>query len=226
MFWNRDSLELLERGNLEVLGQLTQASNASLYCKILHGENSAYVIYKPIAGERPLWDFADGNLASREVAAYLVSQALGLNNVPPTILRTGPYGEGSVQLWIEDVDEVSDEFTMVNEELRKIALLDAVINNTDRKISHLLFKDSRVFGCDHGVTFHEEFKLRTVIWQFSGMELSNDEIDKLQNFSVNLSDYITDVEIAALNDRIQRLITEGVFPAPPTDWPAVPWPIY
>lgn len=226
MNWEPKTLDLITTGELEVKGQLTQASNASLFCVVSKGQDVANVIYKPIAGERPLWDFPDGNLASREVATYLTSESLGLESVPPTVLRDGPYGEGSVQLWIDNVDEISDQFTKIDDEIRKVAFLDAVINNTDRKISHLLFKDSKVFGCDHGVTFHEDYKLRTVLWQFSGMELNDKEKEGLRKFNLDLSNYITEAEIEALNLRIQDLLKEGVFPAPPTDWPAVPWPIY
>jgi hypothetical protein len=181
-------------------------------------------IYKPIKGERPLWDFPDGNLASREVATYLVSEALGLNCVPLTILRDGPFGLGSVQLWIGDAEEITDQYTKNSPGLRKIAFLDAIVNNTDRKISHLLFRGEEVLGCDHGVTFHEDYKLRTVLWQFADMDLSDDEISKLKGFNLDLSEHITENEIAALEERIAELLETKKFPPPPTDWPAVPWP--
>jgi hypothetical protein len=226
MDWSQRDIALLESGDIKILGQLTTASNASLYCEVSSSEEKITAVYKPIAGERPLWDFPDGNLASREVATYLVSEELGLNVVPPTIMREGPYGMGSIQLWIEDAEEVTDEFTKDDPELRKIALLDAVVNNTDRKISHLLFKNGKVYGCDHGVTFHQDYKLRTVIWQFSGKELDEDELDLLYKFDLDLSKYLTNAEISALDSRIRDLIEDRVFPAPPTDWPAVPWPIY
>ena len=205
---------------IEVVGRLVDASNASLFCKV--GEVNA--IYKPIAGERPLWDFPTGNLASREVAAYLVSEALSLNCVPLTILRDGPYGEGSVQLWIDETEEVGDRYAENSEGLRKIALLDAVINNTDRKIGHLLFKDGQIYGCDHGVTFHEEYKLRTVLWQFADLPLIQSEINALRKFELDLSHLISAKEIEALNFRIAKLLQEERFPLPPTDWPAIPWP--
>ena len=219
-------MELLQNGEIEVIGRISTASNFSLYCKISDEVNTVNAIYKPVSGEKELWDFPDGHLASREVATYLVSEALGLHCVPLTIMRDGPYGEGSVQLWIDEVDEIEDEFAEVTDELRKIALLDAVVNNTDRKISHLLFKEGKVLGCDHGVTFHEDYKLRTVIWQFSGMALTEEELKKLKSFNLDLSDYLTTAEMRALDQRISALIEERVFPAPPTDWPAVPWPIY
>ena len=210
----------LATGEIQVVGRLVAASNASLFCKV----GSRNAIYKPIAGERPLWDFPDGNLASREVATYLVSEALFLNCVPPTILREGPYGLGSLQLWVDDVEEIGERYLETSPQLRKIALLDAVVNNTDRKIGHLLFKDDQVFGCDHGVTFHQEYKLRTVLWQFADLPLTQEEISRLSNFKCDLSELLTEKEIYALQDRINRLIDIGKFPLPPTDWPAIPWP--
>ena len=210
----------LATGEIQVVGRLVAASNASLFCKV----GSSNAIYKPIAGERPLWDFPDGNLASREVATYLVSEALSLNCVPPTILREGPFGLGSLQLWVDDVEEIGERYLETSPQLRKIALLDAVVNNTDRKIGHLLFKDNEVFGCDHGVTFHQEYKLRTVLWQFADLPLTQEEISQLSNFKCDLSELLTEKEIYALQDRINRLIDIGKFPLPPTDWPAIPWP--
>ena len=214
------NLKSLEGDDIQVVGRLVDASNASLYCKV--GDLSA--IYKPIAGERPLWDFPDGHLAYREVAAYKVSEALNLHCVPPTILRDGPYGPGSLQLWIEDTEEVGERYLEKSAGLRKIALFDAVVNNTDRKIGHLLYKSDQIYGCDHGVTFHQEYKLRTVLWQFADDELTSDEITILKNFKCDLSELLTAREIDALSLRIENLFTEGKFPLPPTDWPAIPWP--
>lgn len=218
------NLELLKNGEIEVVGRLVDASNASLFCRIAEGDNQFNVIYKPIAGERPLWDFPNGHLAHREVAAYLVSENLKLHSVPPTLLREGPYGFGSVQYWVENTEEVGERYLKKDPELRKIALLDAVINNTDRKIGHLLYKDGRVYGCDHGVTFHEDYKLRSVIWQFADEELTQDEIQLLRDFNLDLTEYLTLSEIKALDSRIRTLLDEGRFPLPPTDWPAIPWP--
>lgn len=221
---NLELLELLQQGELTLKGRLVEASNASLYGTINYLGESANVIYKPIAGERPLWDFPDGNLASREVATWRVSEALNLGCVPPTILREGPFGIGSVQLWIDECEEVGERYLEQSAGLRNIALLDAVVNNTDRKIGHLLFKSGEIFGCDHGVTFHEEYKLRTVLWQFADLPLSSDELIQLENFQCELSDLITAAEIAALHQRIEALRNEKKFPLPPTDWPAIPWP--
>ena len=215
---------LIERGEIEVIGRLVQASNASLFCKLTLENKECHAIYKPIAGERPLWDFPNGNLASREVATFKVSEALELNCVPLTLLREGPFGLGSFQLWIDDIEEVGERYSERSDGLRKLALLDAVVNNTDRKIGHLLYKGNQIYGCDHGVTFHEDFKLRTVLWQFAGLPFNEDEKLKLQNFNCDLSEYLTKFEIEALDLRIANLLQEGRFPMPPTDWPAIPWP--
>lgn len=218
-----DNFDALTNGEIEIVGRLVDASNASIYCKV--GGVSA--IYKPIAGERPLWDFPDGHLAWREVAAYKVSQALGFNCVPLTILREGPFGDGSFQLWIEDAEEVGERYLEKSPELRKLALLDAIINNTDRKIGHLLYKNGEVLGCDHGVTFHQDYKLRTVLWQFADLQLNPEEISalqKMQDPEEFLEGLLTQSEIGALKERIANLLQEGRFPLPPTDWPAIPWP--
>jgi len=215
-----DSFNQLVTGPIEIVGRLVDASNASLFCKV----GNVNAIYKPIAGERPLWDFPDGNLAWREVAAYQMSEALKLNCVPPTILREGPFGEGSLQLWIDDCEEVGERYLEKSEELRKIALLDAVINNTDRKIGHLLYKEGQIFGCDHGVTFHQDYKLRTVLWQFADLSLTESERTSLEKLDIDLSNLLTENEIEATQMRVAKLLQENRFPLPPTDWPAIPWP--
>lgn len=170
--------ELIESGEISVEGRLVDASNATLFVTISNDAGEMKAIYKPIAGERPLWDFPDGNLASRERAAYLISRALGINCVPLTILRDGPFGVGSVQEWV-DIDESIDlelYFREDRPELREVALFDAIINNTDRKIGHLLPTAAGVlYVCDHGVTFHVDDKLRTVLWQWAGASLTSDE---------------------------------------------------
>jgi hypothetical protein len=215
-----DKLDELTNGEIDVVGRLVNASNASLYCRV--GE--VFAIYKPIAGERPLWDFPDGHLAWREVATYKVSEALGLHCVPTTILREGPFGTGSLQLWIDEVEDVEERYLEKSDGLRKIALLDAVVNNTDRKVGHLLYKNGEIFGCDHGVTFHEDFKLRTVLWQFADMALSQNEIQALSSFNLDLAPLLTEREQQALQERIANLLQINRFPLPPTDWPAIPWP--
>jgi len=229
-----ESLELITDGTLEVIGRLVDASNATLYGEVSSAAESMKVIYKPIAGERPLWDFQDGNLASREVAAYKVSEIAGFHLVPRTVLRDGPFGIGSVQEWIEQ-DEKSDVIALGQSNspaIRSLALFDVLINNTDRKFGHILIgKDSRVFGCDHGVTFHSEPKLRTVLWQFAGLELTSEELNKLFAFksyleanSHEFAELLSTGEIAALHRRCEKLLQEKLFPYPSEEWPAVPWP--
>jgi len=178
-----DKRQILTLGQMSVTGRLVDASNATLFATVeLDGEELG-CIYKPVAGERPLWDFADGTLADREYAAFRVSEFLGLDLVPLTILREGPYGVGMVQQWI-DIDESIDlagYFSQDLPQLRSMAFFDAIINNTDRKIGHLLpDQNGHLYGCDHGVTFHEEDKLRTVLWQWAGDELSSAEVKSLE----------------------------------------------
>lgn len=228
---------VLRDGVLFVTGRLVDASNATLLGTACLNDVEMTCIYKPIAGERPLWDFPEGTLAHREYAAYLLSRESGLNVVPLTVLRDGPFGEGMVQMWI-DIDEsidLLDFFYKDNAQLRKMALFDAVINNTDRKIGHLLpTSEGLVFGCDHGVTFHSEDKLRTVLWQWAGLEFTKDEHNLLMGLQAKicsslgdqLRGHITPQEIDALGLRVQRLIDTGTFPDPSTEWPAVPWPPY
>ena len=229
-----DKLAILRDGALRVTGRLVDASNATLYATSTFNEEELICIYKPIAGERPLWDFSEGSLAYREYAAYLVSDRIGFNLVPLTILRDGPYGEGMAQEWIT-IDESIDLgvfFSTDHPSLRLMALFDAIVNNTDRKIGHLLpISADEVLGCDHGVTFHEEDKLRTVLWQWADQPISIEEIAQLtalesaiKNSNEVLLALITETELKALLARINTLIHEGTFPSPSDEWPAVPWP--
>lgn len=224
----------LAMGEIEISGRLVDASNATLFGSCTYQENAIAVIYKPIAGERPLWDFAEGNLASREYASYLLSELIGWNLIPVTILRDGPFGEGMVQQWI-DIDESVDLalfYRTDDPRLRQMALFDAVLNNTDRKIGHLLpTHDGRLLGCDHGVTFHEEDKLRTVLWQWAGSSLDENEKDdlrkllsKLESEELEIAQLISENEFQALLARIAQLLRTSEFPSPSEDWPAVPWP--
>ena len=224
----------LNNGVLTVTGRLVDASNATLYATSTFNDEELICIYKPIAGERPLWDFSEGSLAYREYAAYLVSDRIGFNLVPLTILRDGPYGEGMAQEWIT-IDESIDLgvfFSTDHPSLRLMALFDAIVNNTDRKIGHLLpISADEVLGCDHGVTFHEEDKLRTVLWQWADQPISIEEIAQLttlesaiKNSNEVLLALITETELKALLARINTLIHEGTFPSPSDEWPAVPWP--
>lgn len=232
-----DSSLILTNGDLLVTGRLVDASNATLYATATLADQSLVCIYKPIAGERPLWDFADGCLAHREYAAYLVSHHLGFDVVPLTILRDGPYGFGMVQQWIE-IDEAIDLakfFSTDHPKLRSMAIFDAIINNTDRKIGHLLpVNEQKVFGCDHGVTFHADDKLRTVLWQWADESFTAEEIRLLEKAQSELAGQLgqllapllTEVEIAETARRISNLLASGSFPLPNPNWPAVPWPAF
>jgi len=223
--------EIISAGEMRVEGRFVDASNATLFAQCFVAEEEIAVIYKPVAGERPLWDFPDGNLANRELAAYLLSEELGLHLVPFTILRDGPFGPGMAQEWI-NIDEAIDVVALAqgeNPRIRAIALFDAIINNTDRKYGHILATtEGEIYGCDHGVTFHEDPKLRTVLWQFAGQSFQDAEISLLQRAQdiapKALTGLITDLEVAALCKRIQELLEISQFPEPRADWPAVPWP--
>ena len=226
------SAETLSIGDIKVIGRLIDASNATLMGEIVSPNLSIKVIYEPIAGEKPLWDFQDGNLAFREYCAFLVSDLAGFNIVPATILRDGPFGLGMVQQWIE-IDRTVDvvEFGQSEDrQLRKLALFDSIINNTDRKYGHLLIdSDKKLFGCDHGVSFHSQNKLRTVIWQFAGEKFTTEEMALLErtrevDFNGVFENYLTDIEVSAFSDRINTLIASGTFPLPSDEWPAIPWP--
>jgi uncharacterized repeat protein (TIGR03843 family) len=234
--WVEQISHFLAQGTLTVTGRLVDASNATLFGSITHEDQSMDVIYKPIAGERPLWDFPEGTLADREYAAFLLSNLAGFNCVPPTILREGPAGLGMVQLWI-DIDESIDlaQFFGSDEpSLRNLAIFDACINNTDRKIGHLLPEESgHLFACDHGVTFHVEDKLRTVLWQWAGDSLTDVELETLKKVADLVKSqeelfltHVTHDEFLALVMRIERLLTSGVMPLPSDEWPAIPWPAY
>ena len=256
-----DGVQLLAKGELTVRGQVREASNAVLYCAVEYDGGKANCVYKPIAGERPLWDFPEGTLAAREVAAYLVSEATGWDLVPPTVLRDGPYGEGMCQLWIEadpgaellalvEDEEPGDGWKAVafaevgegrtallvhadDERLRRLAVLDAVINNADRKGGHLLpTPDGRLYGIDHGVSFHTDDKLRTLLWGWAGEPLTEDARTALRrlhealgrDLGERLSSLLTDAELAALRARVTTLLSTGRHPEPSGRWPAIPWP--
>jgi uncharacterized repeat protein (TIGR03843 family) len=224
--------EAIKSANLIVIGRLVDASNATLQATLENTDPVMKVIYKPVLGEKPLWDFADGNLANREYAAYLLSELANFNLVPTTVLREGPFGSGMVQEWIE-IDEELDvvDFGQSNDpQLRKLALFDAIINNTDRKFGHLLVdQDGKLRGCDHGVCFHQENKLRTVLWQFAGEQFTTEEIEllnKVAKLDLNslFAELLTSAEISALSERISNLLAAGQFPFPSDQWPAIPWP--
>ena len=225
------SMQTLLSQSMRVVGRLIDASNATLLAEIESDNQTQKVIYKPVAGEKPLWDFQDGNLAHREYCAFLLSNCAGFDLVPNTVLRDGPFGFGMVQEWI-DTDEEMDIINFGqsdDSQLKRMAIFDAIINNTDRKYGHLLYKEGKLLGCDHGVTFHSEDKLRTVIWQFSGEKFDKQEMLLIESASAldypNLFEpYLTQDEIAAIYERINRLLKSGRFPSPSENWPAIPWP--
>ncbi|RAX47371.1 SCO1664 family protein [Arthrobacter sp. AQ5-05] len=250
----------LMAAELSLTGRITTASNATFLGSI----GDMVVVYKPIAGESPLWDFPQGTLAHREVAAYLVSQASGWGVVPHTWLRDGPMGEGMVQLWqeqdpaqdavnliaadhvpetgwkhvLQGRDENGRMVALVHEDspaLRRMAVFDVIVNNADRKGDHILaMADGHRHGVDHGLTFHRDHKLRTVLWGWRGDTLTADEEDGIDRVSEglhgelgrNLARLLSAEEITALAARCARLRLAGRFPAPSGEMPAVPWPLF
>jgi len=231
-----EAMALLEHGELSVEGRLVVASNATLYCSVCLDGVTAACVYKPVAGERPLWDFPDGTLAEREVAAYEVSAATGWLIVPPTVFRSGPLGPGMVQLWIDTDDDVDIRRLIrgtSSDQLRRIAVFDAVINNADRKGGHLLpTRAGHIYGVDHGVSFHAEPKLRTLLWQWSGRPLRANASDMLRQLQAGLAGdlgerlagLLTPREVRSTVRRIEQLLGSGRHPEPSGEWPAVPWP--
>lgn len=236
------TLDALREGEIEIVGRIVASSNNAMLVTVTRtcpDPEPVLVldaIYKPTLGERPLDDFPDGTLAHREVAAWHVSEASGWGIVPPTILREGPFGEGMVQAFVEADPEV-DVVAMVVEDdvrLRRMAVLDAVMNNTDRKGGHILPVDGgrHVYGVDHGVCFSPVPKLRTVLWGWRGTPLGPDEIDGLDRIRVGLDGSLADTlagllsraEIRATARRTDAMLASGRFPFPSPDWPAIPWP--
>jgi uncharacterized repeat protein (TIGR03843 family) len=230
-----DTLRLLRDGELSVEGRLYDASNATLYCTATLDGVTVACVHKPIAGERPLWDFPDGTLAYREVAAYVVSTATGWDIVPPTVLREGPFGPGMCQLWI-DIDEQVDLAALARSDhpqLRRMAVFDAVVNNSDRKGGHLLpTPDGHIYGIDHGVCFSVDDKLRTLLWRWRGKRLTDEAVDVLSGLRAQLEGDLGEAlsqllhrdEVLATIARVDRLLTTRRHPMPSQDWPAVPWP--
>jgi uncharacterized repeat protein (TIGR03843 family) len=248
--------ELLS-GELTLHGRVMPASNATFVGEI----GGRRVVYKPVAGERPLWDFPDGTLAEREEAAYLVSEALGWALVPLTFRRDGPHGPGMVQLWqepdpvqeavtlvhgdavpegfcyvFEGLDDRDQVVSLVHEdttELRRMAVFDAVVNNADRKGGHVLaMTDGHRYGVDHGLTFHVEPKLRTVLWGWAGELLTDADRVALDRLADRLDDdlaecllgLLTPHEVEMTRRRLIRLLRVGTLPEPGQGWRAIPWP--
>ena len=260
-----DVEQLLIDGSLEIRGRIMPASNATFYAESVDGDRSLPCVYKPIAGERPLWDFPHGTLAGRELAAYVVSATLGWDVVPLTVLRDGPEGPGMVQLWCEpdaDVDavdlvpvgKVPPDFrhvldaedgrgslvSLVHEAstpMRRMAVFDVLVNNADRKGGHVLaMADGHRYGVDHGVCFHTDHKLRTVLWGWAKERLHPEDRAGVETFLARLEDddnlwsvlaeLLTEEEVAALAQRCRRLLAVGRMPTPSGSWPSIPWPAF
>jgi uncharacterized repeat protein (TIGR03843 family) len=282
-----NALEILSRGELEVRGRIVEASNATLLGEVELDGVRVLCVYKPIAGERPLWDFPDRTLAKREAAMYVLSTATGWGLVPPTTLRAdGPFGPGSVQWWIvgepdpsaphlEHADDLAqlpvaepgaglvdvvapdrrppgwlgvveasgwdgERVVLVHaddRDLRRLAVLDAIANNADRKGGHILRSgDSRVYGVDHGLTFNEDEKLRTVLWGWAGEPLPEEAVDVLEQLAADLDGegplrqgllaLLTAGEVQRTLHRVRRLLTSGRYPRPGGRRPSIPWPAF
>jgi uncharacterized repeat protein (TIGR03843 family) len=256
---------VLTTGDLEVRGRIMPASNATFLAEVATPAGPLACVYKPVRGERPLWDFPSGTLAQREVAAYTVSVALGWDVVPLTVLRGGPHGEGMVQVWqepVEDADPVDlcppgetppgyrhvldaedgagNDVSLVHEDstaLRRMAVFDVLVNNADRKGGHVLpMADGHRYGVDHGICFHTDYKLRTVLWGWADERLADDERDAVECLTTSLSPgsdlatvlghLLTEEEVAALRGRCRGLLRAGRMPSPEGHWPAIPWPAF
>jgi uncharacterized repeat protein (TIGR03843 family) len=252
-------IDALRTGDLEVLGRLVGSSNNAMVVRVwpageapaerAQGElpkpiedGDLLAVWKPTSGERPLFDFPIGTLTRREVATYLVSQALGWDIVPATLLRDGPFGEGMLQRWI-DVDPEVDVIAILTDDdprLRRVAVLDAIVNNTDRKAGHLLpLPGGHLHAVDHGVTFSTEPKLRTVLWAWEGELFNEDEVAGLERIAeglgtaaapgplaADLRELLAAPEVDATRSRVAELLATRRFPSPSPDWPAIPWPPY
>jgi len=230
---NTDAVAVLENSEIEIVGKMLWSSNATYLVNVLNKEHNLQGIYKPLKGERPLWDFPNG-LYLREIASYEIAKSLGWDIVPPTVHCDGPLGIGSLQLFIP-CDFDIHYFHILEDQghhlaLQKICLFDFVANSTDRKAGHCLLGNSgKVWAIDNGLTFHADFKLRTVIWDWAGSEISEELLADLQLFATNpvldnLSTLLTDSERSAITQRARTLINTGVFP---TDHSGTryPWPV-
>ena len=231
-------LQTLNRGMIqEEHGLLPWGSNYAYLVPVTDDERTLLAVYKPQRGERPLWDFPDGTLCQREVAAFVVSEALGWQIVPPTVLRAGPYGLGSVQFYVEHDPEVNyfSPFPMqCHDQLKRVAAFDYIINNADRKGGHcLLDSQGHLWGIDHGISFHRAPKLRTVIWEYAGEPLPDQDAQDLVRLCETLgqpglltqalSELLSEQEVLAFRKRVERLSDVRVFPQPGPG-PNYPWP--
>jgi uncharacterized repeat protein (TIGR03843 family) len=231
-------LTLLQKGQLEIQGRFVSSSNYTFFAQVSDGEQKTFAVYKPTRGERPLWDFPEETLALREVAAFLVSEALGWGFVPPTVYRPdGPYGAGSLQLFIQ-AEADSNYFTLPQTDkpdLQRVALFDLLVNNADRKGGHI-FRDTagRLWAIDHGICFHAEPKLRTVIWDFAGAPIPEPLLETVTEFSARLkteqnlkmaiNSLLAPREVAALRRRADRLLAAQCYPEPAPGERNFPWP--
>ncbi len=219
-------------GTYELKGQVMLGSNYTFFVDVQHEGKTFKAVYKPSKGEQPLWDFPDNTLALREVAAYQLSEALGFHIVPFTTYRDdGPYGPGSLQQYIEyDIEHHYFNFTPDEREtLRPVGLFDILANNADRKGSHIFFEEGTqtLYGIDHGICFHEENKLRTVIWDFSGQEIPGDLLAPLadaENWFGLFVQYLSPREISASQRRARTLLKSRTFPLRPAVRRAFPYP--
>jgi uncharacterized repeat protein (TIGR03843 family) len=230
-----EALRLLREGVIDLEGRLLDASNVTLVGAIRTPDLAAECVYKPVAGERPLWDFPDGTLAGREVSAFLVSEATGWQVVPPTVLREGPFGPGMVQLWIDGDEDVDLPAFVRRDEpaLRRMAVFDAVVNNADRKGGHIIpTRDGHVYGVDHGICFSVDPKLRTLLWRWANKPLTADAVAVLErlgdglrgDLGEQLHEHLTRREVRCTQQRVAELLRTGRHPEPSGEWPALPWP--
>ena len=219
-------------GQIVLKGQFMLGSNYTFLVDVTHEGQTYPAVYKPSKGEQPLWDFEENTLALREVAAYLVSEALGLHFVPLTVFREeGPHGPGSLQQYIE-YDPEYHYFNFSEEDkqrLTPVVLFDLLINNADRKGSHVFFETDthKLFAIDHGICFHAEDKLRTVLWDFGGQKIPDDllsSLSKITDLTSNLEPFLAPHEIHALCTRADSLLKKRLFPRQPRDRRAMPWP--
>lgn len=228
-------LQILQEGEFEVEGVLPWSSNYTFLVTLCLDGTEAVAVYKPRRGERPLWDFTSGTLCQREQAAFLVSEGLGWQIIPPTVLRDGPHGPGSVQLFIQHNPE-HHYFTFEGSEthrqqLQHMVLLDVVINNADRKSGHVLLEEdeaepaipTRIWGIDHGICFHSEPKLRSVIWEFAGWPIPDEMLERLAQFRqlmgqsdnpLHLNALLASDELTAMRRRLDKLLLQKIFPQP------------
>lgn len=255
-----DLARALAQGELRVLGRLPDASNLALLCEVAVGGRTQRCIYKPVAGERPLWDFPGATLAAREVLAAVVAQCFGWDLVPETAWRDdGPAGPGMCQEWVDhmgdppvglfDADAVPAGWLPVAEgraaggslvvlahaegpDLQRLVVLDSLLNNADRKGGHLLRRgDGRLAAIDHGVTFHEEPKLRTVLWGWAGRPIPAWLLEEVAGGAAQYAmalpgglGRLSATEVRAGARRLERLLANGTFPMPEDSWPTLPWP--